>query len=197
MSRQLLQIFVHPKSSHRYLELFCPLFKLPFSYPSHPLLLFPLLFCLLFKLPFSYPSHSLLLFSLLFCLFFKLPFSYLSHPLQVFPLLFCLFFILPFSYPFHPSQLFLLLLCLLFILSLTSPTQPSLLFPLLLCLLLPCPFFTFLSHFLIVAFPYYFSSTKAYFRQVLTLFFCSILSLLSITKPSIYVFICTYFHVII
>ena len=69
--------------------------------------------------------------------------------------------------------------------------------PLLLCLLLPCPFFTFLSHFLIVVFPCYFSSTKAYFRQVLTLFFCSILSLLSITKPSIYVFICTYFHVII
>ncbi len=81
--------------------------------------------------------------------------------------------------------------------SLTSPTQPSLLFPLLLCLLLPCPFFTFLSHFLIVAFPCYFSSTKAHFRQVLTLFFCSILFLLSITKPSIYVFICTYFHVII
>ena len=69
--------------------------------------------------------------------------------------------------------------------------------PLLLCLLLPCPFFTFLSHFLIVAFPCYFSSPKAYFRQVLTLFFCSILSLLSITKPFIYVFICTYFHVII
>ena len=49
LSRQLLQIFVHPKSSHRYLELFCSLFKLPFSYPSHPLLLFPLLFCLLFS----------------------------------------------------------------------------------------------------------------------------------------------------
>jgi len=153
LSRQLLQIFVYPKSSHRYLELFCPLFKLLFSYSSHPLLLFPLLFCPLFNLAFT-----------------------------------C---------PFHPLQLFPLLFCLLFIPSLTSPTQPSLLFPLLLCLFLPCPFFTFLSHFLIVAFPCYFSSTKAYFRQVLTLFFCSILSLLSITKPFIYVFICTYFHVII
>lgn len=153
MSRQLVQIFVHSKSLHRYLELSCPLFKLPFSYPSHPLQLFLLLFCLLFKQPFSYP--------------------------------------------FHPSQLFPLLLCLL--LSTLSPPPPNhrYCFLLLLCLLLPCPFFTFLSHFLIVAFPCYFSSTKAYFLQVLTLFFCSILFLLSITKPSIYVFICTYFHVII
>lgn len=77
------------------------------------------------------------------------------------------------------------------------PTLPSLLFPLLLCLLLLCPFFTFLSHFLIVHIPCYFSSTKATFHQVLTLFFCFIQSLLSIAKPSIYVFICTYFHIII
>ena len=175
MSRQLVQILVHSKSLHRYLELSCPLFKLPFSYPSHPLQLFLLLSCLLFKLLFSYPFH----------------------PLLLSPLLPCLLFILPFSYPSHPLQLFLLLFCLLFILSLTSPTQSSLLFLLLLCLLLLCHFFTFLSHFLIVVFPCYFSSPKAYFRQVLTFFFWSILSLLSITKPSIYVFICTYFHVII
>ena len=107
------------------------------------------------------------------------------------------FFKLHFSYPFRPLLLFPLLFCLLFSLSIPAHTQSSLLFLLLLCLLLPCPFFTFLSHFLIVAFPCYFSSTKAYFRQVLTLFFCSILFLLSITKLSIYVFICTYFHVII
>ena len=99
LSRQLLQIFVHPKSSYRYLELFCPLFKLPFSYLSHPLLLSPLLFCLLFKLPFSYPFHPLLLFSLLFCLFLSSLFSYLSHPLQLFLLLFCLLFILSLTSP--------------------------------------------------------------------------------------------------
>ena len=52
MSRQLVQIFVHSKSLHRYLELSCPLFKLPFSYPSHPSQLFPLLFFLFFKQPF-------------------------------------------------------------------------------------------------------------------------------------------------
>lgn len=173
LSRQLLQIFVHPKSSHRYLELFCFFFKLPFPYPFHPSQLFPLLFCLFFKQPFPYPFH----------------------PSQLFPLLFCLLFKLLFSLSFHLLLLFPLLLCLLFIHSFTSPTQPSLLFLLLLCLLLPCPFFTFLSHFLLVHIPCYFSSTKAYFRPVLTLFFCSILSLLSITKPSIYVFICTYFHV--
>ena len=107
LSRQLVQIFVHPKSWQRYLELFYPFFKLPFSYPSHPLLLFPLLFCLLFKLPFSYPFH----------------------PLQQSPLLFCLLFILSLTSPTQSSLLFFLLLCLLFILSLTSPTQPSLLFP--------------------------------------------------------------------
>ena len=146
---------------------------------------------------FPYPSHPLQLFSLLFCLLFKLPFSYPSHPLLLFPLLFCLFFILPFSYPFHPSQLFPLLLCLL--LSTLSP-PPSNHRYCSFCYSVssyPCPFFTFLSHFLIVPFPCYFSSTKSYFRQVLTLFFCSTLSLLSITKPFIYVFICTYFHIII
>lgn len=144
---------MHPTSSQRYIELFCPLFKLPFSSPFHPLLLLSLLFCLLF-------IHS-------------------------------------FTSPIQLSLQFLLLLCLLFIHSFNSPTQSSLLFPLLLCLLLLCPFFTFLSHFLNVPFPCYFSSTKATFRPVLALLFCSILSLLSITKPSIYVFICTYFHVII
>ena len=117
------------------------------------------------------------------------------HPLLQSPLLFCLLFKQPFPSPFHPLQLSPLLLCLLFIHSFTSLTQSSLLFPLLFCLLLLCPFFTFLSHFLILAFPCYFSSMNAYFRQVSTLFFCSVLSLLSITKPLIYVFICTYFHV--
>ena len=121
MSRQLVQIFVHSKSLHRYLELSCPLFKLPFSYPSHPLQQSPLLFCLLFKLPFSYTFHPSLLFALLFCLLFKQLFSYSSHPLLLFPLLFCLLFKLPFSYTFHPSLLFSLLFCLLFILSLTPP----------------------------------------------------------------------------
>ena len=112
---------MHPKSSHRYLELFCPLFKLPFSYPSHPLQLFPLLFCLFFKQPFSYPFHPLQQSPLLFCLLFKLPFSYPFHPLLLFSLLFCLFLSSLFSYLSHPLQLFLLLFCLLFILSLTSP----------------------------------------------------------------------------
>ena len=79
MSRQLLQIFVYPKSSHRYLELFCPLFKLLFSYSSHPLLLFPLLFCPLFNQSFPCPFHPLQLFPLLFCLLFKQPF-FLSIP---------------------------------------------------------------------------------------------------------------------
>ena len=141
--------------------------------------------------------NLLLLYLLLFFLLFIVVFFFSFHPLHLFPLLFCLFFNLLFSYPSHSLLLFFLLLCLL--LSTLSPPPPNhrYCFLLLLCLLLPCPFFTFLSHFLIVVFPCYFSSTKAYFRQVLTLFFCSILSLLSITKPSIYVFICTYFHVII
>ena len=197
MSRQLVQIFVHSKSLHRYLELSCPLFKLPFSYPSHPLQLFSLLFCLflscLFPIPFTRYYCSLFYFVSFLSCFFPIHFTrYNCSPC------YSVFFLNSlFSYPFHPSQLFFLLLCLL--LSTLSPPPPNhrYCFLLLLCLLLPCPFFTFLSHFLIVVFPCYFSSTKAYFRQVLTLFFCSILSLLSITKPSIYVFICTYFHVII
>ena len=135
LSRQLVQIFVHPKSWQRYLELFYPFFKLPFSYSSHPLLLFPLLFCLLFKQPFSYPSHPLLLFPLLFCLLFKQPFSYPFHPLLLFPLLFCPLFILPFSYPFHPLLLFPLLFCLFFELPFSYPSHPLQLFLLLFCLL--------------------------------------------------------------
>ena len=74
LSRRLAHIFVHPKSSQRYVELFCLLFKLLFSYLSYPLLLFPLLFCLFFKLPFPHPFRPSQLFSLLFCLLFMLLF---------------------------------------------------------------------------------------------------------------------------
>lgn len=219
LSRQLLQIFVHPKSSHRYLELFCLLFKLPFSYPSHPLQLFPLLLCPFFILLF--PIH-LTRHNCSFCysvFFFKLLFFYPFDPSQLFPLLFCLLFKLPFFLSISPVTTVLSVILSFFILSLTSPTQSSLLFFLLLCLLLSTlsppphnhrycflcysvssysvPFSLFCRTFSSVPFPCYFSSTKATFRQVLTLFFCSTPSLLSITKPFIYVFICTYFHVII
>ena len=164
LSRQLVQIFVHPKSWQRYLELFYPFFKLPFSYPSHPLLLFPLLFCLLFKLPFSYPFHPLQLFSLLFCLFlscfFPIHFTRYNSPLC-----YSVSFLSCLSPPPHNHR-YCSFCYSVFFLSCLSPPPPNhrYCFLLLLCLLLPCPFFTFLSHFLIVAFSCYFSSTKAYFR---------------------------------
>ena len=80
-------------------------------------------------LPFSYPFHPLQLFPLLLFLLFNLSFSYPFHPLQLFPLLFCLLFIHSFTSPIQLSLLFLLLLCLLFIHSFISPIQSSLLFP--------------------------------------------------------------------
>lgn len=197
LSRQLVQIFCIQRThigiqSYSIPSLSClfpTLFTRYYCSPCYPVSFLSSLFSIHFT-----PYYCLLCYSVSFlsCFF---PILLTRHNCSLCYSVFFLSSLFPLS--FHLLLLFPLLLCLLFIHSFTSPTQPSLLFSLLLCLLLLCPFLTFLSHFLILAFPCYFSSTKAYFRQVLTLFFCSILSLLSITKPSIYVFICTYFHVII